>query len=37
MADNGHDEAVRYDIMVAKTGGIDLQLLGIGSNGHYWF
>ncbi|WP_158970183.1 glucosamine-6-phosphate deaminase [Chachezhania sediminis] len=30
-------EAVRYDAAIAAAGGIDLQLLGIGGNGHIGF
>ena len=31
------DEAASYDVMIEKAGGIDLQILGIGSNGHIAF
>jgi glucosamine-6-phosphate deaminase len=31
------DEANRYESLVRKSGGIDLQLLGIGTNGHIGF
>lgn len=30
-------EASRYEMAIARAGGIDLQLLGIGSNGHIGF
>lgn len=30
-------ECVNYEQLIAKTGGIDLQLLGIGQNGHLGF
>lgn len=32
-----HCEAIRYEGMIAEAGGIDLQLLGLGSNGHIGF
>jgi len=31
------DGAVRYEALIAEAGGIDLQLLGIGRNGHIGF
>lgn len=31
------EECKRYDQIIEKTGGIDLQLLGIGANGHIGF
>lgn len=31
------DEALRYDRLIAEAGGIDLQLLGLGANGHIGF
>ena len=37
MADDLEAEARRYDELVEKLGGIDLQLLGIGLNGHIGF
>ena len=37
MADNIEAECQRYDAMLAKMGGVDLQLLGIGHNGHVAF
>ena len=36
-ADDPHDECAKYDAEVAAAGGIDLQLLGIGVNGHIGF
>lgn len=32
-----HEECVRYDAEIEAAGGIDLQLLGIGHNGHIGF
>lgn len=37
IADNPNDECKRYEEMIALAGGIDLQLLGIGINGHIGF
>lgn len=42
MVPNGHamileEEAVRYESFIQSLGGIDLQLLGIGHNGHIGF
>lgn len=37
MASDIATEAVRYETLIRQTGGIDLQLLGIGSNGHIGF
>jgi len=34
MADDLEAEAARYEGLIAAAGGIDLQLLGIGANGH---
>ncbi len=34
---NGFAEAKRYDLAIAQAGGIDLQLLGLGGNGHIGF
>jgi len=31
------EECLRYEQLIAAAGGIDLQLLGIGSNGHIGF
>lgn len=31
------EECIEYDLMIEKSGGIDLQILGIGSNGHIGF
>ncbi|WP_026480535.1 glucosamine-6-phosphate deaminase [Ahrensia sp. 13_GOM-1096m] len=36
-APNPEAEAKRYEALIAENGGIDLQLLGIGSNGHIGF
>lgn len=36
-AENLDAECERYDILIKQTGGIDLQLLGIGENGHIGF
>ncbi len=32
-----HKECARYDAVIHSTGGVDLQLLGIGHNGHIGF
>ena len=37
FADSPAEEAERYDKAIAEAGGIDLQLLGIGRNGHIGF
>lgn len=37
MADDLAAECVKYENLIAKHGGIDLQLLGIGQNGHLGF
>jgi len=37
LADNPVDEALRYEQAIADAGGIDLQLLGVGRNGHVGF
>ena len=37
MAEDLAEEGRRYDAMIAKMGGIDLQLLGIGNTGHIGF
>lgn len=31
------DEAVRYEALIEQSGGVDLQVLGLGSNGHIGF
>lgn len=36
-ADDLEEEAVRYESFIQSLGGIDLQLLGIGHNGHIGF
>ena len=37
MATDLHSECSRYEQLIATHGGIDLQLLGIGKNGHLGF
>lgn len=37
LAENLEEEGRRYDEMIADLGGIDLQILGIGTNGHIAF
>jgi glucosamine-6-phosphate deaminase len=37
MADDAAMAGVRYEKLIARAGGIDLQLLGIGENGHIGF
>lgn len=37
MAENDAKECERYDCVVKELGGVDLQLLGIGKNGHIGF
>lgn len=37
MAENVMEECMRYEQLIWKLGGIDLQLLGIGHNGHIGF
>ncbi|MBA4541662.1 MULTISPECIES: glucosamine-6-phosphate deaminase [Thermoactinomyces] len=37
MAENLEEECRRYEQMIDQSGGIDLQLLGIGINGHIGF
>ncbi|MCM3611629.1 glucosamine-6-phosphate deaminase [Planococcus sp. MERTA32b] len=37
MAGNLEEECVRYEKLIEASGGIDLQLLGIGVNGHIGF
>lgn len=36
-ADNMNEEALRYEALIESLGGIDMQLLGIGNNGHIGF
>jgi glucosamine-6-phosphate deaminase len=36
-ADDPHQEAARYEQTIKDAGGIDLQILGIGQNGHIGF
>ena len=37
LAEDPVAECARYDAVVAATGGVDMQLLGIGNNGHIGF
>lgn len=37
MAENSAEESLRYDELVRSIGGVDIQVLGIGSNGHIGF
>jgi len=37
LAKNADEECKRYEEMIKKAGGIDIQLLGIGGNGHIAF
>ncbi len=37
VADSFEDECKRYDTLIEDMGGIDIQLLGIGHNGHIGF
>ncbi len=37
LAEDGEAECARYDALIESLGGIDLQLLGIGGNGHIGF
>lgn len=37
MADNNEDECNRYNNVIKSLGGIDMQLLGLGGNGHIGF
>lgn len=37
MAENGDKECALYDTLIRSLGGIDLQLLGLGPNGHIGF
>ena len=37
LAEDTDGECARYDALIASMGGIDLQLLGIGHNGHIGF
>lgn len=34
---NMDEEALRYEALIESLGGIDMQLLGIGNNGHIGF
>ncbi|MEH7484502.1 glucosamine-6-phosphate deaminase, partial [Neobacillus drentensis] len=37
IANDFQEECDRYEDLIAKHGGVDLQILGIGSNGHIGF
>lgn len=37
LEEDSEKECARYDSIVEKTGGVDLQLLGLGNNGHIGF
>ncbi|UFT99868.1 glucosamine-6-phosphate deaminase [Radiobacillus kanasensis] len=37
MATNRKEECVKYEELIGELGGVDLQLLGIGENGHIGF
>ena len=37
QAENVEEECISYDARIRELGGIDLQLLGLGSNGHIGF
>ena len=37
MTDNIEEECMRYDRLIERLGGIDMQLLGLGENGHIGF
>ncbi len=37
MAPSPEEEALRYDALIEALGGIDMQLLGLGENGHIGF
>ncbi|SER34951.1 glucosamine-6-phosphate deaminase [Gracilibacillus ureilyticus] len=37
MAENLQEECKKYERLIEKSGGIDLQILGIGGNGHIGF
>lgn len=37
LAENADAECRRYDAMIEEAGGVDLQLLGLGNNGHIGF
>ena len=37
LADDPAAECLRYDSVIASMGGVDIQLLGIGNNGHIGF
>jgi glucosamine-6-phosphate deaminase len=37
VPENAEEECLRYDRIIADSGGIDMQLLGLGDNGHIGF
>lgn len=37
LSENPEEEGANYDAMIEKAGGVDIQLLGIGQNGHIGF
>lgn len=37
LAENGELECIRYDKVIQKLGGVDMQLLGLGHDGHIGF
>lgn len=37
QVENGDEECLRYEALIKSMGGIDLQLLGLGRNGHIGF
>lgn len=37
LTDNPEEECIRYEEQIKEAGGIDLQILGIGGNGHWAF
>ena len=37
LAEDGEAECARYEALIKELGGIDMQLLGIGRNGHIGF
>ena len=37
QVENGDEECLRYEALIKSMGGVDLQLLGLGRNGHIGF
>lgn len=37
LAENAYEECIAYDKLIKSQGGIDIQLLGLGHNGHIGF